>query len=147
MPVPVPVDQLQARKRESFPVKPGTNEAEALRFLAANPEYGWPPKKIARLTSVSEKSITKTTARLYEKGLVERESGYYFVPQKRLKEIQGYLGDLHNVEELAGEKHQVSVHPESRIEGSQETPEPATESELDDLVDSIANESGVDSAE
>lgn len=112
--MPTPVDELKRRDEESLPVRPGTNEEEALRFLAANPDLGWTPKEVAAHTTIAATSITKTMERLYEKTLVDRVQGTYFVKQGRLDEIQGVFGDLHNLRTMAGEKRQTPVHPEEQ---------------------------------
>jgi len=106
----IPVDELRARKNAEIPIHPDTNEEKALRFLAANPKYGWPPTTIAERTNVSATSIGKTMRRLYDKGLVDTVSGRYFVMPERYAEIQGFLGDIHNLREMAGETHQTPVH-------------------------------------
>lgn len=143
---PVPVEELKAREVVDFPVKPGTNEEAALRFLAANPDYGWPPTEIADRTEIPQSSGTKTAARLYEKGLVDRSSGYYFVAPERLDEIRGILGDLHQLEELAGEPGQEPVHPPGRADRGSEERESTSADEMDEIIEDEAeaqpNESG-----
>lgn len=136
---PVPVEELRARSDADFPVKPGTNEEMALRFLAANPDYGWPPRAIANRTEIPESSVTKTAARLHEKGLVDRSSGYYFVVPERLDEIQGFLGDLHQLAELAGEPGQEPVHPPGRAGRGSEQRESTSDAEIDEIVDDVAD--------
>lgn len=136
---PIPVDELRARDDAEFPVKPGTNEETALRFLAANPDYGWPPASIADRTDIPASSVTKTVARLHEKGLVERVSGYYFVPPERLAEVQGTLGDLQQLRVMAGEPGQTPVHPAGRAEPGDDGPtDAASADEVDDIVQEIA---------
>lgn len=135
---PVPVAELEAREDVDFPVKPGTNEEAALRFLAAHPDYGWPPKEIANRTDVPESSVTKTAARLYEKGLVNRSLGYYFVAPERLDEVQGFLGDLHQLAELAGEPGQEPVHPAGRADRGTEASAGASEDEIVEIVEDAA---------
>lgn len=137
---PVPVAELRAREDADFPVKPGTNEEAALRFLAANPDYGWPPKEIANRTEIPQPSVTKTTARLYEKGLVDRSSGYYFVAPARLDEIRGILGDLHQLSEMAGEPGQTPVHPPGRAERGSDVPEEAASAgEIDEIIREVTD--------
>lgn len=135
---PVPLEELKAREDADFPVQPGTNEEAALQFLAANPDYGWPPKEIANRTEIPESSATKTAARLYEKGLVDRSSGYYFVAPERLAEIQGFLGDLHQLTELAGEPGQEPVHPSGRTDPVIEESAAVSEEEIDEIVEDVA---------
>lgn len=137
---PIPVDELTARAAVDFPVNPGTNEEAALRFLAANPDYAWPPKEIADRTSVPSSSITKTAARLHEKGLVDRSSGYYFVPPARLDEIRGVLGDLQQLTTMAGEPGQTPVHPTGRTDREGDGPEaPASADEIDVIVHEVVD--------
>lgn len=135
---PVPVEELRARAGADFPVKPGTNEEVALRFLAANPDYGWPPSAIANRTEIPQTSATKTATRLYEKGLVDRSAGYYFVLPERLDEIQGFLGDLGQLADLAGEPDQEPVHPPGHTERDRTASEPPSAAEPDEVVDEIA---------
>lgn len=141
MTTPIPVDELKARKDAEFPVQPRTNEEKALRFLSANPDFGWPPLEIAKRTDVPGSSITKTVARLYEKGLVDRVSGRYFVKPERLDEIQGFLGDLHNLQEMASERYQTPVHPDQHTpEQDAEGAERMSEDEVDAVVQDVVNE-------
>lgn len=135
---PVPVAELKAREDADVPVKPGTNEEAALRFLAANPDHGWPPKAIADGTEIPESSVTKTVARLHEKELVDRSSGYYFVAPERRDEIQGFLGDLHQLAELAGEPGQEPVHPPGHTDRGSDERESTSEAEIDEIVGDVA---------
>ncbi|MBO4249486.1 MarR family transcriptional regulator [Halomicrobium sp. IBSBa] len=131
---PVRVDELQEREAAEldFPINPGTNEETALRFLAANPEFGWPPAKIADRTDINEGSVTKTMQRLYEKNLVDRISGRYFVNPELQEEITGLLGDLHNVA-------QSQAHPEQNKQMSDQRGDisdpHASEDEVDELLE------------
>jgi len=131
---PVRVDDLKKQKEAEidFPINPGTNEETALRFLASEPEFGWPPAKIAKHTDINENSITKTMQRLYDKDLVDRISGRYFVNPDLQKEINGLLGDLHNVA-------QSQAHPEKNIqmsENQKDISDPhASEDEIENLLD------------
>lgn len=147
MTTPIPVDELRAWRDADFPVQPGTNEEKALRFLAANPDYGWPPKEIATRTDISESSITKTVARLHEKSLVDKVSGRYFVKPERLAEIQGFLGDRHNLQEMASEPYLTPVHPvksdnsERDSEGAERASGDEVDAVVQDVVDEIAEKS------
>ncbi|MDS0261876.1 replication/maintenance protein RepL [Haloarcula sp. S1CR25-12] len=131
---PVPVDDLKKREETEidFPINPDTNEEVALRFLASEPKFGWPPSKIAERTGINESSITKTMQRLYEKDLVDRISGRYFVNPDLEKEINGLLGDLHNAA-------QSQAHPKENIQTSVQSEDisksHASEDEIDELLD------------
>lgn len=142
--MPTPVNELKKRDEASFPVRPGTNEEEALRFLAANPDLGWTPKEIAAHTTIAETSITKTMDRLHEKTLVDRVQGMYFVKPERLDEIQGVLGDLHTLRAMAGEKSQKPVHPEQRTARNEREEDVeytrASETEVDGIVQDTLDE-------
>lgn len=96
--MPRPVDDLQAD--DPLPVKPETNEFEALDFLVGNRGYGFTPSEVAERTSVRETSATKTMARLYDKGLVERTDGAYFVDPERAKDLQRRLESIDNAVRL-----------------------------------------------
>lgn len=90
--MPRHVDELQ--DGEPFPVKPGTNEYTALSFLVSNREYGFTPKEIADRTAVTETSASKTMVRLFEKGLVERTHGTYYVDPDRTEELKHRLDSI-----------------------------------------------------
>jgi DNA-binding MarR family transcriptional regulator len=90
--MPRHVDDL--RNSDSFPVKPGTNEYHALSFLVANREFGFTPAEIAERTTISEASASKTMTRLFDKGLVERAQGTYYVEPERADELQRRLDSL-----------------------------------------------------
>ena len=90
--MPRKVDEL--RSRDSFPVTPGTNEYDALSFLVRNRDYGFTPAEIADRTDVAETSASKTMARLFEKGLVERIQGVYFVDPDRAADLQRRLESI-----------------------------------------------------
>jgi len=96
--MPVHVDDLT--NGEPFPVKPDTNEYDALRFLVANREYGFTPSEIADQTEVSDSSIAKTMTRLFEKDLVERSDGVYYVPPEDADEIKQRLESLDSAVQL-----------------------------------------------
>lgn len=91
--MPVPVDELESA-RGPFPVKAGSNEYEALSFLASNHEYGFKPGEIAELTSINPSSASKTMARLHQKELVDRENGSYFIPPEEVEYIRKRLRSL-----------------------------------------------------
>lgn len=90
--MPWHVDDL--RNSDSFPVKPGTNEYHALSFLVANREFGFTPTEIAERTTISRSSASKTMTRLFDKGLVERSQGTYYVEPERADELQHRLESL-----------------------------------------------------
>ncbi|WP_082220746.1 MarR family transcriptional regulator [Haloferax gibbonsii] len=132
MPEPMRVEDLKDREESQFefPVEPGTNEETALRFLAANPDFGWPPSKIAEKTGINPNSITKTVKRLQEKGLVECISSRYFVDPDQFDEITGMLGDLQGLD-------QIDSLPDANIQQSDSVDVGetyASESEIDDII-------------
>lgn len=90
--MPRHVDEL--RNGDPFPVKPETNEYEALSFLVRNREYGFRPSEIAEQTDINETSASKTMARLFEKGLVKRAEGLYYVDPDRAGELKQRLDSL-----------------------------------------------------
>ena len=75
-------------------MKPETNEYHALSFLVANQEFGFTPAEIAGRTTISEASASKTMTRLFEKGLVERAQGTYYVEPERADELMRRLDSL-----------------------------------------------------
>lgn len=90
--MPRHVDEL--RNDDPFPVQPGTNEYEALSFLVSNREYGFRPTEIAARTEVTSSSASKTMARLFEKGLVERAEGVYYVEPERADDFKRRLDSI-----------------------------------------------------
>jgi DNA-binding MarR family transcriptional regulator len=96
--MPIHVDELTSD--EPFPVKPDTNEYEALSFLVAHREYGFTPAEIADHTDISESSASKTMARLFEKGLVERSAGAYYVDPERADTLKQRLTSLDSAVKL-----------------------------------------------
>ena len=90
--MPRRVDKL--RSREPFPVTPGTHEYDALSFLVRNRDYGFTPTEISDRTDVAERSASKTLARLFDKGLVDRVQGVYFVDPDRAADLQRRLESI-----------------------------------------------------
>jgi DNA-binding transcriptional ArsR family regulator len=90
--MPRHVDEL--RDGEPFPIKPNTNEHEALSFLLSNREYGFTPTEIADRTTISEASASKTMTRLFDKGLVDRSQGVYYTDPDRTDDLKRRLGSL-----------------------------------------------------
>ena len=90
--MPRHVDEL--RDGEPFPIKPDTNEHEALSFLLSNREYGFTPTEIADRTTISEASASKTMTRLFDKGLVDRSQGVYYVDPDRADDLKRRLDSL-----------------------------------------------------
>jgi DNA-binding transcriptional ArsR family regulator len=90
--MPRHVDEL--RDGEPFPIKPGTNEHEALSFLLNNRDYGFTPTEIADRTTISEASASKTMIRLFDKGLVDRSQGMYYADPDRADDLKRRLDSL-----------------------------------------------------
>lgn len=63
------------------PVTPGTNAHELLTVLLDHPDMGFTPKELAELTDVPHSSVSKTLARLREKGLVRKVDSYWAVAE------------------------------------------------------------------
>jgi len=96
--MPIHVDELTSD--DPFPVKPETNEYEALSFLVAQREYGFTPTEIADHTDICKSSTSKTMARLFEKGLVERSDGAYYVEPDRADTLKQRLESLDSAVEF-----------------------------------------------
>lgn len=96
--MPVPIDELT--NDDPFPVKPDTNEYEALSFLVAHREYGFTPSEITDHTDISDSSASKTMARLFDKGLVERSEGTYYVNPDRADKLKQRLESLDSAVQL-----------------------------------------------
>lgn len=113
---PVRVEELLARQEAEIDVNSNTHQETALRFLASNSEMAYPPSFVAEHTDIGSNSVNKVLIRLFEKDLVERVRGRYFIPERRVDEIRGVLGDMHNIQELVGEPGQSPVHPPGTVE-------------------------------
>lgn len=96
--MPRHVDEL--RDNDPFPVKPGTNEYAALSFLVSHRDYGFRPTEISDHTDLSKASASKTMARLFEKGLVERSEGVYYVAPERATNLERRLNSIDAAERL-----------------------------------------------
>lgn len=90
--MPRHIEDLQ--NDDPFPVQPETNQYHALSLLVANREFGFTPAEIAERTPVSETSASKTMARLFEKGLVERTQGTYYIEPDRADELKRRLDSI-----------------------------------------------------
>lgn len=132
---PVRVDELIERRDADIDVEPDTDQEAALRFLASNSDIAYPPKFIAEHTDITEGSVNKVMTRLFDKELVDRISGRYFIPEQRLAEIRGVLGDLHNLEEMAAEPGQTPVHPDGTVERDRQRTSRASDGEVEALLD------------
>jgi hypothetical protein len=74
----MPVELDTHNPDEPVDVQPGTNEAEALCFLYANPKYGFKPAEVRQHTSIPNNSAYKALTRLYEKDVIGKTAdGYY----------------------------------------------------------------------
>lgn len=151
--MPRHIDEL--RNNDPFPVKPDTNEYEALSFLVSNREYGFTPTEIADRTPISEASVSKTMTRLFEKGLVERSQGVYYVDPDRADDLTQRLDSidaaarLHETApdddvyaESGWEDHVSSIDPDrdqtqTLIEAGDET---EAEDEAVELIDRVTDE-------
>lgn len=146
--MPRHVDDL--RNSDSFPVKPGTNEYHALSLLVANREFGFTPAEIAERTEISAAIASKTMTRLFEKGLVERAQGTYYVEPERADELQRRLESLDATERLleaapddayaeAGWEDEVpSIDPDAEQTGTGEDAR-TTAADADELVTDLVD--------
>lgn len=74
----MPVDLDNHDPTDPVNVRPGTNEAEGLCFLYANPDYGFQPAEVRDHTDIPNNSAYKALTRLHEKDLIGKTSdGYY----------------------------------------------------------------------
>jgi len=96
--MPVPVDDLT--NNNPYPVKPDTNEYEALSFLVANHKYGFTPSELAARTDLSKTSAAKAMARLFEDRLIERAETTYYIDPHRADELKQRLASLDSAARL-----------------------------------------------
>lgn len=149
--MPIHVDELTSD--EPFPVKPDTNEYEALSFLVAHREYGFTPAEIADHTDISESSASKTMARLFEKGLVERSEGAYYVDPDRAGTLKQRLTSLDSAVELfesapnddayaeeGWEDEVPSINPDDSSTTSTEGGAATVEDQAEDLITELEDE-------
>jgi len=142
----MPIHVRELTNDEPFPVKPETNEYEALRFLLSHREYGFTPSEIADQTDISKSSASKTMTRLFEKGLVERSQGAYYVDPDRAEKLKQRLESLDSVVQLfesaptddayaeeGWEEKVPSIDPNGRS-GTDETHEPTSEDEAGEII-------------
>lgn len=77
-PPAMPIELDTHDPAEPVAVQPGTNEADALCFLYANPDYGFRPAEVRDHTTIPNKSTHKALTRLLEKDLIGKTAdGYY----------------------------------------------------------------------
>jgi len=149
--MPIHVDELT--NDEPFPVKPDTNEYEALSFLVANHQYGFTPAEIADHTDINNSSASKTMARLFKKGLIKRSDGVYYIdPERadtlcqRLESVDAAVQlfestpDDDAYAEVGWEKKLPSINPEDESTPT-ETGDPTTvDAEAEDLITDLKSD-------
>ena len=128
--MPIHIDDLT--NDEPFPVKPETNEYEALSFLVAHREYGFTPSEIAAHTEINESSASKTMARLFEKGLLERADGAYYAPPDRADKLKQRLKSLDSASQLFESVPNDDVYAEDGWEDELSSIDPDEEAETTD---------------
>jgi DNA-binding transcriptional ArsR family regulator len=149
--MPIHVDELTSD--EPFPVKPDTNEYEALSFLVTHREYGFTPTEIADHTDISKSSASKTMMRLFEKDLVERSEGAYYVDPDRVDTLKQRLTSLDSTVEFfesassddayaeeGWEDEVPSIDPDESSTTSTEGGTATTEDHAEDLITEVENE-------
>lgn len=93
--------KIDAHDGTDFPIKPGTNEATALRFLVRHPGYGFSPAELATETEVSNASAGKTLRRLVDKNIIETTGdGYYYVQSEDVDRLRSRLMSLRSLDHL-----------------------------------------------
>lgn len=143
----------ELRNGDPFPVKPETNEYDALSFLVRNREYGFTPAEIADRTEINSASASKTMARLFEKGLVERSEGIYYVEPDSADDLKQRLDSIDAAVRLhdtapdddayadAGWEDNVpSIDPNQDQTTSETDEEPVVEDEAERLVAQLTEE-------
>lgn len=128
----MPIHVRELTNDEPFPVKPETNEYEALSFLVAHREYGFTPTEIATQTDISKSSASKTMTRLFKKGLVERAQGAYYVDPDRAERLKQRLESLDSVVQLFKSAPTDDAYAEKGWENKVPSINPNEESETDE---------------
>lgn len=134
-----PVSELKKRSQASLDIKLESNQAAALRVLAAEPDQAFPPSEIEKRTKIPEGSGSKVLSRLARKGAADNLEGHYFVNREKLEEIRMLLGDMHQRRMI----HE-STMAEEDYTGEEGDSEPLSEAdveaELSELEESITSE-------
>jgi hypothetical protein len=82
----------------TFPVKPNTNEACALRYLVMHEGYGFSPAELAEETDIPTGSAPKTLQRLLEKEIIKQTTdGYYYAPPEQIEQLRSYLTSIQSL--------------------------------------------------
>ena len=146
----------ELRDNDPFPVKPETNEYEALSFLVRNREFGFTPSEIAERTTIPEASASKTMVRLFEKGLVKRSQGAYFVDPAEADELKDRLNSIDAAARLhqstsnddvygeAGWEDKISSIDPNQDQDRQSGETTSTSTEAANLVDRLASDESSD---
>jgi len=147
----------ELRDNDPFPVKPETNEYEALSFLVRNREYGFTPSEIAERTTIPEASASKTMVRLFEKGLVTRSQGAYFVEPAEAEELKNRLDSIDAAARLhqyapsddvyaeSGWEDEISsIDPNQDQQSAETASETGSSTEATNLVDRITSDESSD---
>ena len=136
--MPIHVDHLT--NDDPFPVKPDTNEYEALSFLVAHNEYGFTPREIADHTDINDSSASKTMARLFEKGLVERSDGAYYAAPDRVDTLKQRLKSLDSAIQLFESTPNDDIYAEEGWEDEMPSIDPDKEADTADEGDTTSVE-------
>ncbi len=145
----MPIHIRELTHEEPLPVRPETNEHEALRFLLSHREYGFTPTEIADRTTIAHSSASKTMARLFDKGLVERSQGAYYIDPDHAARLQQRLESLDSIVQLfdsaptddayaehGWEEHLPSVDP-SAGSGTDQTDTASIADEAAELIEDL----------
>jgi len=149
--MPIHVDELT--NDEPFPIKPDTNEYEALSFLVANHQYGFTPGEIAEHTDITKSSASKTMTRLFKKGLIKRSDGVYYVDPERADRLKQRLKSLDATVQLfesaptddayaeeGWEEDLPSINPEDESAPAETQDSTAIDAEAENLVSDLVDD-------
>lgn len=75
------ITNLKAQSEAGFSLSPGTQKADALRVLVANPKMAFKPKEIAARAGFQADNAPTVCRRLADMGAADNEDGYYYLPQ------------------------------------------------------------------
>jgi hypothetical protein len=129
----MPIDIETHDPSDPVDVEPNTNQAEALCFLYANPDYGFKPAEVREHTSIPNNSAYKALSRLYEKDLIGKTAdGFYHALADQT--VSQYADTLRN-----GEAFDMDNEPDSYPEDVDNTttgfPDDDTEIQVDHGTD------------
>lgn len=99
----MPIDVEFLEQWGALPVKPNTNEHALLSMLAEHPDKAFTAGELSTVTDVPIGSVSKSLARLLDKGLVRKLDGYWAVADDRVATRVASILSLEAIEARYGD--------------------------------------------